>query len=124
MNSTPAKWSRIFLGVFLIIYALNMFFHFIPAGYGSMPEEARVFIDAVVAYLPFLYMFEILIGILLVFNKWTSLILIALFPLSVAFLIFNFANWDFREFWPALVVAFLNIYLLIGRKEKYMPLFD
>ncbi len=124
MNTKPTSIARIFLGLFLVVYALNMFLHFIPAGYGDMPEEARVFIDAVVAYLPFLYLFEIIIGLFLIFNKWTSLILIVLFPLTVAFLIFNMVNWDFREFWPALVVAFLNIYLLIDRKEKYMPLFD
>ena len=124
MSDNLSKWARIVLGLFLITYASNMFLHFLPAGYGKMPEDARIFIDAVWAYLPYLYMLEILIGLLLVFNKWTSLILIALFPLTVAFLIFNMANWDLSEFWPAMVVAVLNIYLLFTRKEKYYPLFD
>ena len=101
-----------------------MFLHFLPAGYGKMPDSARAFIDAAVNYLPFLYALEIIIGLFLLFNKWTSLILIVLFPLTVSFLIFNFANWDISEFWSALVVAFLNVYLLLARREKYVGLFD
>lgn len=118
------KWLRIILGLFLIIYALNQFFHFLPTGYGKMPESARNFIDSVAFYLPFLYIFEVIIGLFLVFNKWTSFILIVLFPLSVSFLIFMFSNNDLAETWSALFVALLNIILLISVWEKYRPLFD
>ncbi|MEQ8424572.1 MAG: hypothetical protein RIA63_07665 [Cyclobacteriaceae bacterium] len=124
MKNNLSKWLRIFLGVFLIIYALNQFFHFLPAGYGQMPEQARNFIDAVVMYLPLLYAFEILIGLFLIFDRWTALILIVLFPLSVSFLIFMFANKDISETWMALVVALLNIALLFNYREKYKPLFS
>ena len=124
MNHNVMKWLRIILGLFLIVYALNQFFHFLPTSYGKMPESARDFIDSVVMYLPFLYAFEIIIGLFLIFNKWTSVILIVLFPLSVSFLIFMFANKDFMETWPALFVALLNIVLLLSRWGKYKPLFD
>jgi putative oxidoreductase len=123
-KENTAKWMRTFLGLVLIIYALNQFFHFIPTGYGSMPENARNFIDGVAVYLPLLYIFEIVIGFFLIFNKWPSFILIVLFPLSVSFLIFNFANNDMSETWPALIVAGLNIALLLNEKEKYKPLFN
>lgn len=69
MNSNAIKWSRIILGLFLIVYALNQFFHFLPTSYGQMPEESRHFIDAAAMYLPYLYIFEILIGLFLVINK-------------------------------------------------------
>lgn len=118
------KWSRIILGSFLIVYALNKFFHFIPTSYGTMPEDARDFIDGVAIYLPYLYIFEILIGILLLFNKWTAFVLVVLFPLSISFLIFHFSNSDLTKMWPAFIVAGLNIFLLISKKEKYMPLFS
>lgn len=115
---------RVLLGAFLVLYALNQFLHFLPSGYGKMPEEARYFIDAVYMYLPFLYMLEIVIGLLLIFNKWTAAILIVLFPLSVSFLIFTYANQDLAETWPALLVALLNLALLFSYKDKYLPLFE
>jgi putative oxidoreductase len=124
MKTSVSKWLRILLGLFLIVYALNQFLHFIPAGYTEMPDSARDFLDAVVMYLPLLYVFEIITGLFLVFNKWSAFILVVLFPLSVSFLIFTFANQDLSETWPALIVAALNIVLLIDSREKYKPLFE
>lgn len=124
MNSNIFKGARIILGLFLIIYALNQFLHFLPTSYGQMPEDSKYFIDAVAMYLPYLYIFEIVIGFLLVVNKWTPFIVIVLFPLSVSFLIFNMTNNDISKFWPAIVVAFLNIILLIDNSKKYKPLFS
>ncbi len=118
------KTLRILLGLFLIFYALNKFLHFIPMGYGDMPDSAEAFLDSVAAYLPFLYIFEIVIGILLLMAKWRSFIYVVLFPLSLAFLMFSIINDDFTELWPALFVALVNIILLASRKEKYAVLFD
>lgn len=124
MKSRATIWGRIALGAFLILYSLNQFLHFFPMGYGKMPDDARQFIDAIVTHLPWLYILEAVIGLLLIVNRWTPAILIALFPLSVSFLIFMYANQDMAEAWPALVVALLNVYLLIAYREKYKPLFD
>lgn len=124
MKENLSKWLRIFLGVFLIGYALNQFFHFLPTSYGKMPDDARNFIDAVVMYLPLLYVFEIVIGLFLIFNKWTALILLVLFPLSISFLIFMFANKDISETWSGLIVAILNVVLLYYQKEKYHTLLE
>jgi putative oxidoreductase len=124
MNSSVFKWSRIILGIFLIIYALNQFLHFLPTSYGQMPEDSKYFIDAIAIYLPYLYIFEIVIGLFLVINKWTPFIVIVLFPLSVAFLIFIMTNNDISKFWPAIVVAILNIILLMNNSKKYKPLFS
>ncbi|GAA3562538.1 DoxX protein [Snuella lapsa] len=123
-QNSISKWFRILLGLFLIVYALNQFLHFLPTSYGTMPENTRDFIDAVAVYLPYLYMFEILIGVLLLINKWTPFIIIVLFPLTIAFLIFNLSNNDISKIWPALIVAFLNITLVLSNKKKYIPLFE
>jgi|SRR5690554_4001311 len=122
-NQSLKTWLRVFLGLFLILYALNQFFHFLPTSYGKMPENAMEFLDAVLVYLPMLYIFEIILGLFLIFNKWTPFLLIVLFPLSVAFLIFSISNQDFLDALPALVVALLNFILLLFEKEKYKPLF-
>ncbi len=123
-NQSLKTWLRVILGLFLIVYALNQFFHFLPTSYGKMPEDAMDFIYSVVVYLPFLYFFEIILGLLLVFNKWTPFLLIVLFPLSVAFLIFSISNQDLIDALPALVVAILNFTLILIEKEKYKPLFE
>ncbi|MFC0874951.1 DoxX family membrane protein [Saccharicrinis sp. FJH2] len=115
---------RVVLGVFMVAYALNKFFHFIPNSYGDMPQNTQAFLDAVVMYLPYLYMFEILVGALLILNKWTLAILIALFPLSVAFMMFSILNSDLKEMWPAIFVALLNVILLFSNWERLKPLFD
>lgn len=117
-----AQWFRIILGLFLIVYALNKFFHFIPSSYGQMPEHAKDFLDSTVIFLPYLYIVEIIIGLLLILNKWSALLYIVLFPLTISFLIFSFTNKDFSDMWPALIVAVLNIILLFSVKEKYKPL--
>jgi len=105
------------------LYALNKFFHFFPSGYGQMPKEAEEFLDSTLLFLPFLYIFEIIIGLFLVFNKWPAAIYVVLFPLTVSFLIFSFTNKDFGDMWPALLVAILNITMLYSERGKYKPMF-
>ncbi|MFG6686562.1 hypothetical protein ACGK9U_08275 [Mariniflexile sp. HNIBRBA6329] len=123
-SNTIFSFLRTILGLFLIIYALNQFLHFLPTSYGAMPENTRTFIDAVAAYLPFLYIFEILIGLLLIVNKWTPFIIIVLFPLTISFLIFNLSDNDFSKIWASLIVTILNIALFFYYQEKYKPLFS
>ena len=123
-NQSLKTGLRILLGLFLIGYALNQFFHFVPSSYGDMPPKAMDFIDATVTYLPMLYLFEIVLGLLLLLNKWTAFLLLVLFPLSIAFLIFSISNQDMSDAWPAMVIALITITLLLFEKEKYQPLFS
>ena len=109
--------------MFLILYGLNQFFNFLPTSYGKMPENTQAFLDAIVAYLPAVYILEIIIGLFLLFNKWVGFILIVLFPLSISFLIFNLSHSDFNFLWTAILVAGLNIILMILEKDKFKPLF-
>jgi len=118
------KFLRILLGLFLIAYALNKFLHIVPNSYGAMPAVAQDFLDSVAMYLPILYIFEILIGLFLVFNKWKTFIYIVLFPLSIAFLMFGIINQNVVQLLPALFVAVVNGILILSRKEKYRVLFD
>jgi hypothetical protein len=121
-NQNFSKWVSIVLGVFLIVYALNQFFHFFPMSYGKMPEFTREFLDATLAYLPALYIFEILLGLLFIFRKWVPFLVIVLAPLSISFMIFNISNggWNILS---AIFVALLNLLLIYFHREKYYPLF-
>ncbi|MBT8276796.1 MAG: hypothetical protein KJO39_11670 [Bacteroidia bacterium] len=122
-NDSLFMVARTALGLFLILYALNRFFHFLPSSYGAMPEVTQDFLDSVAIYLPALYIFEIIIGLFLIFNKWTAFILIVLAPLSVAFLIFSISNGEFSKAWPAYVVGLINVLLIVRRWDSYKPLF-
>ncbi|WP_258103577.1 hypothetical protein [Marinoscillum sp. MHG1-6] len=124
MKQNIETWLRLILGAYLIGYALNQFLHVVPTSYGAMPTITRDFIDSIVMYLPFLYVFEMLIGVLLLMNRWTGLILIVLFPLSFSFMMFNMINGDLAMLWPAVLVATLNIVLLLINRERYTPLFE
>ena len=118
-----AKWLRLLLGVFLIGYAANQFLHYIPSTYGDMPQSAEDFLDTTAPYLPYLYIFEFIIGVFLLLDKWTSFIYILLFPLTFSFIMFTIINKDLGDMWPALVVGTLNIILLFSKKETYKVLF-
>jgi putative oxidoreductase len=122
-NKKISKSVSIVLGVFMILYAANQFLHLLPTSYGNMPDFTRNYLDAVAAFLPALYIFEIMVGLMLIFNKWVPFISILLAPLSINFLIFNFTNGDWNII-PALFVAILNIILLFLHKEKFKPLFS
>lgn len=121
--SRSSQWLRLILGLFLIGYALNKFFHFFPTSYGQMPETTKNFLDATLIFLPYLYIFEIILGVFLLLNKWSAFIYIVLFPLTVSFLIFTLMNKDFSDMLPALIVAYLNVILLYNERDKYKHLF-
>ncbi len=134
MNTKLTRSTGIILGLFLIIYALNQFLHFFPTSLGEMPEFTQSYLDAIAPFLPALYIFEILIGILLIVNKWSPFVSIMMAPLTVNFLIFNITNLilnfpqnglmnNIGMIWPAAIVAILNIILLYQYKDKYRPLF-
>ena len=122
-NSKTTRIISIVLGTFLIIYAANQFLHFLPSGYGKMPDFTRDYLDAVLPFLPALYIFEIILGIAFITNKWIPFLVIVLAPLSVNFLIFNLANggWNIIS---AAFVAILNILLIYQYRERYWPLFS
>lgn len=121
-NSKTTRILSIVLGTFLIIYAANQFLHFLPSGYGKMPEFTREYLDAVLPFLPALYIFEIILGIAFITNKWVPFLVIILAPLSVNFLIFNFANggWNILT---AAFVAVMNLALIYQYRDRYKPLF-
>lgn len=121
-NSKTTRILSIVLGTFLIIYAANQFLHFLPSGYGKMPDFTRDYLDAVLPFLPALYIFEIILGIAFITNKWVPFLVIVLAPLSVNFLIFNLANggWNIIS---AAFVAILNLALIYQYRDRYKPLF-
>lgn len=91
-----------------------------------MPAAAADFMGSMAATGYILYavaVFEIIIGLMLVFRFWVPFALAALVPLSLNILLFHIFL-DVPGIVAAIVVVVLNGILLYKHRAKYRPLFS
>ncbi len=125
MNSTFTKILRIFLGLGLLFFGISKLI-----SYNFMPTHiytgnAAIFIDSLsdTGYiLKVIGIFEMFIGILLLFNKWVSFALMLLAPITFNVLLFHLFM-DTPGLFLAMVVLFLNAILIYKHWKVYRPLF-
>ena len=114
---------RILLGIMLVVFGLNKFLQFMPMP--SMPDAASEFMGALMksGYLMVIVaIVEILVGALLLVNKYQSLTLVIIFPVLLnAFLFHLFL--DVAGIGGAAMAMAMNIFLLVANKESYTKLF-
>ena len=122
MNSKIFMVVRILLGVFVLIFGLNKFLNFMPAG-GDMSEEAMTYFGALSSTntIQLVAIVEILAGLTFIFNKFGALLAIILMSVSVNAVLFH-ATLDLGNIGPALGLLILNIIVLIGYKDRYKDL--
>jgi uncharacterized membrane protein YphA (DoxX/SURF4 family) len=124
MNSKVTMVLRIILGLILIIFGANKFAGFMPMP--ELPEAAGNFMTAlvVVGYMfPLIGAIELIVGLLLVFNKWVPFVLLLLAPISVNIILFHLALAP-AGIGAGAVVALLNVALIYAYWDKYKPLFE
>ncbi len=115
---------RILLGIILLVFGLNKFLNFITAP--ALPENAEAFITSLATtgyVLQVVGVIEILIGLLLLINKWVAFALVVLVPISVNILLFHLFL-DIPGISGALLVTILNGILMYKLWPKYKPLFN
>ncbi len=125
MNSTFTKILRIVLGLLLIFFGLSQWIHFNFMPTHIYTGEAAIFIDSLsdTGYLLKLVgTLEILVGLLLLFNKWVPFALLLLAPITVNILLFHLFL-DIPGLFMALVVVVLNAILIYKHWKVYRPLF-
>lgn len=125
MNSTFTKILRIILGLGLFFFGLSKLIDFNIMPTHIYTGEAAIFIDTLsdTGYiLKVIGIFEILIGLLLLFNKWVPFALLLLAPISVNILLFHLFL-DIPGLIVALVVVVLNAILIYKHWKVYRPLF-
>ena len=119
MNINAEKITRVLLALILVIFGLNKFFNFLPMP--PMPEAAQGFMGALIetVYLMlFVAIIEIISGIFLLLNRYSTLILILIFPVLLnAFLFHLFL--DLKGIGGALLTISLNIFLIVRSFDKY-----
>lgn len=125
MNSTFTKILRILFGLLLIMFGLTQWIHFNFMPTHIYTGEAAIFIDSLsdTGYiLKFVGTLEILVGLLLVFNKWVPFALLLLAPITVNILLFHLFL-DIPGLYVAMVVVVLNAILIYKHWKVYRPLF-
>ncbi|OAD90451.1 DoxX protein [Aequorivita soesokkakensis] len=125
MNSTFTKILRIILGLGLLFFGLSKLLNFNFMPMHIYTGDAAIFIDSLsnTGYiLKVVGTFEVLIGLLLVINKWVSFALILLAPISVNIFLFHLFM-DTPGLILAMVVIVLNAILIYKHWKVYRPLF-
>ncbi len=125
MNSKFTKILTLILGLGLIFIGLSKLIHFSFMPSPDFTAEASDFMNSLsnTGYvLKVVGFFEILIGLLLLFNKWVPFALILLVPITVNVLLFHLFL-DSPGIILALIVAVLNAVLIYKHWKVYRPLF-
>jgi len=121
MNSKVFMVFRILLGLFVLVFGLNKFFHFIPmeaptgdaaSYFGALMSSKTLILVAVV---------EIIAGLTLIFNKYGALLALILMSVSVNAVLFH-AVLDPGNIAGAAILLVLNIIVLYGYRDKYKSL--
>ena len=123
MNSQFTKIVRIVLALVLIAFGANKLYSFIPLPQPS--PEAADFLSSLAAtgyVLTIIAIFEILIGLMLLFKKWVPFALVLLVPLSLNILLFHLFL-DVPSIGSAILVVVLNAIFIYKHRRKYSPLF-
>lgn len=125
MNSTFTKILRIILGLGLIFFGLSKLMHFNFMPTHIYTGDAAIFIDSLsdTGYiLKVVGIFELFIGLLLLFNKWVPFALLLLAPITLNILLFHLFM-DTPGLIIAVVVLALNGILIYKHWKVYRPLF-
>ena len=123
MNSKLTMAFRLLLGIILLVFGLNKFFHFLPMP--PMEGAPADFMGALgkTGYMfPLIALTEIVAGALLIINKWKGLALIFTAIISVNIVLFHLALAP-AGIALAAVVAILNILLMYANWKKFKTLF-
>ncbi len=118
MNSKVLMVLRILLGLFVLTFGLNKFFHFIP--FGEMSAEAGAYFGALASakVITLVAIVEIAAGLALILNKYGALMSVILMSISVNAVLFH-ATLAPEGLGPALALLILNIIALYNYKDSY-----
>jgi len=123
MNSKVFMVLRILLGLFVLVFGLDKFFHFVPIDTSSMSEAAMGYMEGLGASKTTILVaiVEIVAGLALIFNKYGALMSLILMSVSVNAVLFH-ATLDPATIPGALILLVLNLVMLYGYKDSYKDL--
>ena len=123
MNSKATMVLRIILGLILIVFGANKFIGFMPSP--ELPEAAGNFMGALAStgyMFPLIGAVEVIVGILLILNKWVPFAVVLLAPVAVNMVLFHLKLAPVGIV-PAALVAIINGFLIYVNWDKFKALF-
>jgi uncharacterized membrane protein YphA (DoxX/SURF4 family) len=116
--------ARILMGLLFFVFGLNGFLNFLPQPSTPMPQGAVAFIGALMSsgyMLPLISGTELVVGILLLANRFVPLALALLAPVVVNILAFHLFLAPTGA-GLAVVVLALEVYLAWAYRKAYRPM--
>ncbi|MCE9618964.1 MAG: DoxX family membrane protein [Planctomycetes bacterium] len=117
--------ARFLMGLMFLVFGLNGFLHFIPQPKDAMPEGATAFINALMNtgfMFPLVAGTQVLVGILLLANRFVPLALVLIAPIIVVIVTFHLFLAP-TGMVMALVVLALELFLVWSYRRAYHALF-
>lgn len=123
MKSQKEMVLRILLGIALVLFGINKFYNFM--GMPSPPDGSFMSQLSNSGYLMQLVgISEIVIGLLLLTNKWKGFALVWLAPISINIVAFHLVHALDASIVPSLIIAFLNTLLIMMNWKRFKGLFN
>ena len=123
MNSKVFMVARILLGLFVLFFGLNKFFHFMDMG--EMSEAAGAYFGALTSTktMTMVAIVEIAAGLALITNKFGALMAVILMSVSVNAVLFHI-TLEPGSIAGAAILLVLNLVVLYGYKDKYQGMLN
>jgi uncharacterized membrane protein YphA (DoxX/SURF4 family) len=116
--------ARVLLGLMFTVFGLNGFLHFIPQPKTPMPEGAVAFAGALMNtgyMMPLVMGTQLLVGVLLLVNRFVPLALALIAPIIVGIITFHIFLAP-ASIAPAIVVVVLELHLAWAYRNAYRPM--
>lgn len=115
--------ARLLMGLLFFVFGLNGFLNFIPTPPG-LPEKVVAFDTAMMntGYMfPLIAATELIVGVLLLANRFVPLALALIAPIIVNIIAFHIFLAP-ASIGPGIVVAALEVYLAWAYRKSYLPM--
>ena len=113
---------RILLGLMFLVFGLNGFFNFMPMP-KDLPEEIMTVLGSLVkaGYMTVVSGAEIIVGVLLLINRFVPLALTLLAPIIVGILTYHIALAP-SSIGPGIVVLIMELFLAWAYRNAFRPM--
>jgi uncharacterized membrane protein YphA (DoxX/SURF4 family) len=115
---------RILMGLMFLVFGLNGFLHFIPEPKGGMPEKAMAFAGALMNtgyMMPLVSGTQLLVGVLLLLNRFVPLALALIAPILVGIVTFHIFLAP-SSIAPGIVLLVMELYLAWAYRNAFGPM--
>src|SRR5262245_44554489 len=115
---------RVLMGLLFFVSGLNGFLHFLPEPKGGMPEKAMAFAVALMNtgyMMPLVSGVQLLVGMLLLLNRFVPLALALIAPILVGIVTFHIFLAP-SSIVPGLVLLIMELYLAWAYRNAFCPM--